>query len=322
MTTTVEAYLSDAFLDRVRRAYRRALGDGARARGRIWRKIDARRRDVHEGLLADGNDALRAIFADPVATDLFFGVDNLCRSIIGSSNGRPFLELALESARATYARHQLDQLQAALASINGTSVVEIGPGVGHCAFLAHRAGIDYTTIDLPLGMVAQACFLGHAVGPENIWMDGDPEVGARNQVKLFSAARLPDGRFDVALNVDSMTEMSLSAALDYVAWINAHARLLVSINHEINAFTISEIAEHCLAGRRVERRRMPERGLHYVQETFRTDQKLGKKNRRLVWLRVKTSLWSIGLRVWRRLPFVGRRYVAASFGATQSPSCS
>jgi hypothetical protein len=322
MTTNVEACLSDAFLDRVRRAYRRALDAGARPRGRIWRKIDARRRSVHEALLAEGNNALRAIFADPVATDLFFGTDNLCRSIVGSSNGRPFLELALESARATYARHQLEQLQAALASINGTSVVEIGPGVGHCAFFAHRAGIDYTTIDLPLGLVAQACFLGHAAGPENIWLDGDPEAGARNQIKLLSAARLPDGRFDVALNVDSMTEMSLAAALDYVAWINSHARLFVSMNHEINAFTISDVAERCLAGRRLERRRVPERGLYYFQETFRIEQKPGKKHRGLVWLRVKTSLWSIAVRIRRRLPFVGRRYVSASFGATQSPSCS
>lgn len=322
MTTTVEACLSDAFLDRTRRAYRRALDAGARPRGRIWRKIDAHRRSIHEALLAEGNNALRAIFADPVATDLYFGTDNLCRSILGSSNGRPFLELALESTRATYARHQLNHLQAALASVNGTSVVEIGPGVGHCAFLAHRAGIDYTTIDLPLGMVAQACFLGRGVGPENIWMDGDPEPAAHNQIKLLSGARLPSRQFDVALNVDSMTEMSLSAALDYVAWINSHARLFVSMNHEINAFTISDVAERCLAGRRLERRRMPQRGLHYVQETFRIDQKLGKKNRRLVWLRVKTSLWSIGVRIWRRLPFVGRRYVSASFGATQSPSCS
>jgi hypothetical protein len=314
--STVETYLSDRFLDRVRRAYRRALDDGARARGRIWRKIDARRRNVHEALLADGNDALRAIFADPVASDLFYGVDNLCRSILGSSNGRAFLELALESARATYARHQLDQLQGALTSISGTSVVEIGPGVGHCAFLAHRAGIDYTTIDLPLGMVAQACFLGHAVGPENIWMDGDPEVGARNQVKLFSAARLPDSRFDVALNVDSMTEMSLTAALDYVEWINSHARLFVSMNHEINAFTVSDVAERCLAGRRLDRLRVPERGLYYFHETFLIDQKLGKQSHSLFWLRAKTALWSIGVRIRRRLPFVGRRYVSASFGAT------
>jgi hypothetical protein len=317
----VEPYLSDAFLDRVRRTYGLALDAGARARGRIWRKIDARRRGVHEALLADGNNALRAIFADPVSTDLFFGTDNLCRSIAGSSNGRPFLELALESARAVHARHQLDQLQAALASINGTSVVEIGPGVGHCAFFAHRAGIDYTTIDLPLGMVAQACFLGHAVGPQNIWLDGDPGVGARNQVKLFSAAHLPRGPFDVALNVDSMTEMSLAAALDYIAWINSHARLFVSMNHEINAFTISDVAEHCLAGRRLERRRVPERGLYYFQETFRIEPKLGKKSRGLFWLRVKTPLWSIGIRVRRRLPFIGRRYISASFGATQSSSC-
>jgi hypothetical protein len=317
---TMEAYLSDAFLDRVRRAYRRALDDGARARGRIWRKIDARRRDVHDALLADSNAALRAIFADPVATDLYFGTDNLCRSIIGSSNGRPFLELALESARATFARPQVDKLQAALTSIGGISVVEIGPGVGHCAFFAHRAGVDYTTIDLPLGVVAQACFLGHAVGPANIWMDGDAGQGARNQVKLFSAGRLPNGSFDVAFNSDSMTEMSLAAAVDYVSWINTHARLFVSMNHEINAFKVSTLAERCLAGRRLERLRMLERGLYYFHETFLIDQEPRKRGCGLFWLRVKTAFCGIGVRIRRRLPFIGHRYVSASFGARQSAS--
>jgi hypothetical protein len=198
-------------------AYRRALEADGRAEGRIWRKIDARRRDVHAALLADDNATLRDIFADPLSTDLYFGVDNLCRSIMGPSTGRSFLELALASSRATHSRYQLYRVQAALASINGASVVEIGPGVGHCAFFAHRAGIDYTIIDLPLGMVAQACFLGHAVGPHSIWLDGDPQPPAANQIKLFSSAKLTDCRFDVALNVDSMTEMSLSAASDYIA---------------------------------------------------------------------------------------------------------
>lgn len=313
-----EPYLSDVFLGRVRRAYRCALDAGARPHGHIWRKIDTRRRDVHNALLADGNDALRAIFADPIATDLYYGTDILCRSLMGTSNGRPFLELALESQLAAFARNEVSKVSTALASINGYSVVEIGPGVGDCAFFGHQAGIDYTTIDLPLGMVAQACFLGHAVGPNSIWMDGDPERPERNQIKLLSEARLPDRQFDVALNIDSMTEMSLAAALDYMTWIERHARLFISLNHEINAFKISEVAKRSLAGRRIKRVRAPERGLYYFEEAFSIDEKFSKKNRRLFWFRLKTSLWSIGVRIRRRLPFIGHRYAAASFGATQS----
>jgi hypothetical protein len=311
-------YLSDAFLNRVRRAYRRALDAGGRADGRIWRKIDARRRDVHIALLAGGNAALRDIFADPISTDLYLGIDNLCRFHMGSSNGRPFLELALESSRATHAQYQLRRVQAALAPINGTSVVEIGPGVGHCAFFAHRAGIDYTTIDLPLGIVAQACFLGHAIGPDNVWLDGDPEPAAGHQIKLFSSAKLPDRRFDVVLNVDSMTEMSLGTASDYISWINKHARLFVSMNHEINPFTIADLAKCCIAGRCMERRPWPERGIYYFEETFVIDPTPGKKRPRPFWLTAKTCFWSIGVPIRRRLPFIGHRYISASFGATQS----
>jgi hypothetical protein len=304
----MEAYLSDAFLDRVRRAYRRALDDGARTRGRIWRKIDARRRDVHEALLADGNAALRAIFADPVATDLYFGVDNLCRTILGSSNGRPFLELAFESVRAQRGRYQLERLTATLAVIGGQSVVEIGPGMGHCAFYAHHAGLtDYTTVDLPLGVVAQARFFAQALGPDKLWIDGDPGEGARDQIKLFSVARLPDRRFDAALNVDSMTEMSLTAALDYLSWINRHARLFVSINHELNAFTVADIAKYSLTAKKLERTPVPYSS-YYFQETYLVEPRQQVK-RGLLWFSIKTLFWSAVTRLRWRTPFFRQKII-------------
>lgn len=76
-------------------------------------------------------------------------------------------------------------------------------------------------------MVAQACFLGCASGPQELWFDGEREMAAKDQIRLFSVARLPDDRFDVALNVDFMTEMALSAALEYPDWINDHGRAFV-----------------------------------------------------------------------------------------------
>jgi hypothetical protein len=299
----MEAYLSDAFLDRVRRAYRRALDAGARTRGRIWRKIDARRRDVHEALLADGNDALRGIFADPVATDLYFGVDNLCRSHMESSKGQPFLPLAFQSIRALRAQYQVERLLAALGSINGKSVVEIGPGMGHCAYYAFQAGVtDYATIDLPLGMVAHARFLAEALGPDKIWMVGEPG-GTANQIKLYSTVDVPRRTFDVVLNVDSMTEMSLAAAMNYIAWINRHSRLFLSMNHELNPFTVASIAHCRLAGKRLERRPVPDRE-GYFEEVFSIDPSARRKNQGLLWLKAKTLFWAFGVPVRRRLPFL------------------
>jgi putative sugar O-methyltransferase len=300
---TMEAYLSNAFLDRVRRAYRRALDDGARAHGRIWRKIDTRRRDVNDALLADGNGALRAIFADPVATDLYFGTDNLCRSIVGSSDGQPFLKLAFQSVRALRAQYQVERLLAALGSTNGKSVVEIGPGMGHCAFYAFRAGVtDYATIDLPLGMVAHARFLAEALGPDRIWLAGEPG-GTADQIKLYTIADVPQRTFDVVLNVDSMTEMSLSAAMDYIAWINRHSRLFLSMNHEVNPFTVASIAHCRLAGKRLERRQVPDRD-GYFEEVFLIDPDARRKDQGLIWLKAKTLFWALSIPIRRKLPFL------------------
>jgi hypothetical protein len=301
-SAAVEPYLSDPFLDRVKAAYRRALEAGGRAQGRIWRKIDARRRDVHEALLADGNAGLRSIFADPVATDLYFGMDNLCRSIIGSSNGQPFLRLAFQSVRAERAQHQAQRVLAALALINGKSVVEIGPGMGHCAFYAFQAGVtDYATIDLPLGMVAQARFLGEALGPDRIWMAGEPN-GIANRINLYSIPDVPQRKFGLVLNVDSMTEMSLSAALNYITWINQHSRLFLSMNHEVNPFTVASIAHCRLAGKQLDRRPVPDRE-GYFEELFLIDPCARRKDNGLIWLKAKTLFWAFSVPIRRRLPF-------------------
>ena len=81
------------------------------------------------------------------------------------------------------------------------SIVEIGPGMGRTAYYAYRAGLtDYTTIDLPLGVVAQACFLGAVLGADKIWMEGDDEGSTDGRIKLLSTK--PKRQFDIALNVE------------------------------------------------------------------------------------------------------------------------
>jgi hypothetical protein len=258
---------------------------------------------VHSALVAESNSVLRDVFIDPTATDLYFGVDNLCRSVIGELGGRPFLELALTSARAARGQYQTLQLRNALRMTGGRSVVEIGPGMGHCAFYAFSSGItDYTTIDLPLGLVAQARFLSEALGPDKIWMDGEAEP-TREPIKLFSTARLPPRTFDVALNADSMTEMSLKAALDYMVWITKHARLFISINHEVNPFTVAAIANCRLGATRLERLPVLDRA-GYFRETFRIDGSGTNKPARLLWLRATTLFWNVAMPIRWRVPLL------------------
>lgn len=262
-----DEHLEDGFLDRVRRSYAQALKQHARARGRMWRVIDARRNDIHEALLADGPARLRQIFRNPHATELYYGTDNLCRSL-GADPGADFVDLALTSSRAQWGRYQAKLLCEALASVDGRSVVEIGPGVGHTVYYAYLSGLtDYTTVDLPLGMVAQACFLGATLGPAKIWLDGEDAAQAEGRIKLFCSHLKLRRTFDAGFNADSLTEMSLSAALEYGAWLNRHVRVFVSINHEMNPFSAAEIATIKLAASRSTRAPFPFRK-GYFEETF------------------------------------------------------
>ena len=79
------SYPDSSFLHRVKRAYFLALTRKGPA-GKMWDAIDARRTDVHAALLASTDTELRKSFSDPISTDLFYGVDNLCRSVNGSRN--------------------------------------------------------------------------------------------------------------------------------------------------------------------------------------------------------------------------------------------
>jgi hypothetical protein len=86
------------------------------------------------------------------------------------------------------------------------------------------------------------------------------------------------------------------------------------MNHEINTLTISDLAKCCVAGRRIDRRPLPERGIYYFEETFLIDGELRDTRQRLFWLMAKTIFWSIGVPVRRRLPLIGHRHVSAAFG--------
>jgi hypothetical protein len=319
-------YLSSSFLKRVRRSYGITSRTAKDRHGRIWDTIDQRRAPVHAALLAETDEELRNIFADPVSSDLFLGVDYLCHSVLGQlppigkpsqetmpslrviagepvrafdeqgiadhfrgvtnkkllllaracgidagSQSSPDRERVLQgldtllnqsvqfpdlpgqlglatsrgiaSHRAILALYQTWRALTMLGDYTEKSIIEIGPGAGRTAYYAYRAGLtDYTTIDLPMGMVAQACFLGRALGPDRIWLPGDDPGSAGGRIKLLPAGHPPDRTYDLALNADSLTEMPFDIALEYMKWIHQHCRLFLSINHEMNMFTVEQLS--------------------------------------------------------------------------------
>jgi hypothetical protein len=119
-------------------------------------------------------------------------------------------------------------------------IVEIGGGLGRTPFYAHQFGLrDYTIIDLPMTNVAQAYFLGRVLGPDAISLFGENRSG----IRILPPVAFLDAtdRYDLALNVDSLTEMAPATANAYCTAIKQRAGIFLSINHESNARTVRDI---------------------------------------------------------------------------------
>jgi hypothetical protein len=128
--------------------------------------------------------------------------------------------------------------------IDGYRVLEIGAGVGRQAYYARKMGItDYTIVDLPLGNVGQAIFLGTILGPDAVWMPGDAVSDQAGRIRLFPPDWInsTDENFDLIANVDSMTEMSRKQAIEYFRFSCEHCKVFLSINHEANRFRVYDL---------------------------------------------------------------------------------
>jgi hypothetical protein len=146
----------------------------------------------------------------------------------------------LASYRAIQAIYQAWRVLELTKDINQPAILEIGPGLGRTVFYCNQAGLtDYTTIDLPLGVVAQAFFLGNALGPDRIWLLGDDPEQAAGRIRLLPADH-PLGRFDLVVNVDSLVEMPPKTAVDYLQLISKSSDLFLSINQGYLGFTVEE----------------------------------------------------------------------------------
>ena len=135
---------------------------------------------------------------------------------------------------AAYGAHRIRQLGA-------RSVLEIGAGLGHLARYAWLMGIrDYTIADLPLTNVAQGYFLMRTLGEEAVVLESEPPRAGAIRV-LTPQALAAETRYDLAVNVDSLTEMGRDTASAYLEKIFRVTDCLLSINHEANPFTVNEL---------------------------------------------------------------------------------
>jgi hypothetical protein len=146
----------------------------------------------------------------------------------------------IASYRAVQALYQALRLLSAARDNTDARVAEIGAGLGRTALYARRFGMrNYTIVDLPMSAVAQAYFLGRALGPDEICLYGEDRPGIR--ILPPGAFLNASDRYDVVMNVDSLTEMAHATACAYCEAIKARAALFVSINHELNPFTARDV---------------------------------------------------------------------------------
>jgi hypothetical protein len=119
-------------------------------------------------------------------------------------------------------------------------IVEVGAGLGRTAFYAAQFGLhNYTIVDLPLTSVAQGYFLGRTLGPDAICLF--KEEGSGIAILPPLAFLNSDDRYDLVLNADSLTEFDPETASAYCEAFRDRANIFLSINHEVNPFTVHKL---------------------------------------------------------------------------------
>jgi hypothetical protein len=146
------------------------------------------------------------------------------------------------SYRVPQALYQAWRISKLVEGMPNPKILEIGGGLGRTAFYARQFGIrNYTIIDIPVSSLAQGYFLGRTLGDEAVSLFG--ENAAENQIKIMPPGFFIEGteRYDLVVNVDSLTEIGRAAADQYWSAIRTRAGKFLSINHEANEFTVAQL---------------------------------------------------------------------------------
>lgn len=136
---------------------------------------------------------------------------------------------------------------ALLGRFGARRVLEIGAGLGWIAYHAAKFGVEeYYIVDIPLTALASSHFLGLVCGEDSVHLYGEDsqktESSHGTQYTIVPPNAFPkDQRFDVVVNVDSMTEMPKETAEAYISVIKQVTNRFISINHEANPFTVAEL---------------------------------------------------------------------------------
>ena len=138
--------------------------------------------------------------------------------------------LTIDSILHSYSVYRMRELGAQ----DGDRIVEIGGGYGCMAYLMYRAGFrDLEIIDLPWQNAIQGFFLMNSLPEDAVCLYGETGAGSVKVMPPWAFARHVDRSVDYVINVNSMPEIGLDDARDYVRTIGRVVRkTFVSMNHE------------------------------------------------------------------------------------------
>ncbi|MGO9389446.1 hypothetical protein [Rhodoblastus sp.] len=127
-----------------------------------------------------------------------------------------------------------------LTGIANPRILEIGAGLGRTAFYSSQFGIkDYSIIDIPMTLAAQAYFLGRTLGDNRITLCGEAGDAL---VKLMPPKYFLDSdeKYDLVVNVDSLPEIGEEFGMRYIKEIAHRSPRFLSINHELLPFIVKD----------------------------------------------------------------------------------
>jgi hypothetical protein len=134
-------------------------------------------------------------------------------------------------------------------------MVEIGGGLGYLARFAFLMGCrDFTILDLPLTNLCQAYYLLRTVGPDRVVLAGEAARSGDSVIRV-----LPPNTFDelesvdLVVNVDGITEYGEDIALTYLQKICRLTPVMMSVNHEVNAYRFRDLVMRACAVRSFQR---------------------------------------------------------------------
>ena len=126
------------------------------------------------------------------------------------------------SYRSVQAIYQAWKISKVVEHIPNPKVLEIGGGLGRTAYYCRHFGIrDYTIVDIPMSSVSQGNFLGRVLTEKDLFLLGESIEDSETKIKLIHTNEFfsSNKKYDLIVNVDSLTELNIEIAKRYLAKI-------------------------------------------------------------------------------------------------------